>query len=173
MPTKNRHPAGTAPSGLPHIPKTPIGVNPATGRMEHNFDLSALDEWAAEQGYDDGPNPIPIVNTGPASAGLVQLEDGTLYDVTDRYIVAASPEHAHELHHHVGVQHERTGRFDVAAEHTDDGKPVRYRHTDCKHCDAPKTEHLEHPAARTAVASGKEHYLDRQPVSKAKTKAGA
>ena len=49
-----------------------------------------------------------VVATGPA-IGLVQLADGTLYDVTDHYIEVATPEHATEVADKIHDQHIRRG----------------------------------------------------------------
>jgi hypothetical protein len=109
---------GTNPDGSPHYTYT---IEPA--------DLDANGEFH-------------VVNTGRAM-GLVQLADGATYDVTDAYIAVASPEHATEVHHHIGVQLERSGALDIQ------GLP--FTHTDCGHCDAPTTGDDE-PHSPQAVA---------------------
>lgn len=148
------------PSGLPPIPRTPTGINPENGQQMYNYDLSALDEWAAENGYSKD-NPIPMAATGPYSAGIVKLSDGTLYDVTDHFIVTHSQAHSDEIHHAIAMQHERSGRYDSPEQGT------KLRHTDCAFCDAPATEHLQDPRLRTAVASGYDTVLQPLPLQQA------
>lgn len=53
--------------------------------------------------YDAGKGHVVI--TGPIS-GTVQLDDGTTYDVTDTVIEVASPEHAAEVAHQIGLRQE-------------------------------------------------------------------
>lgn len=49
-----------------------------------------------------------VVVTGPAY-GPVTTSDGTVYDVSEQYIEVASPEHAGEVAHLIGVMHEERG----------------------------------------------------------------
>lgn len=134
--------------GLPALPRTQIGWN-ADGTKHFNYDLEGVE---------------CVVATGP-SMGLVQLADGTTYDVTDHYIaidgcdghdetgkpVGTCP--ATEVVHHIALQIERTGRLDTTDPET--GEPIIWQHTDCPHCDVPKTLHLPRAADRTLAARGK------------------
>lgn len=113
-----------------------IGTNP-DGSPHYRFEMEAGDEH--------------IVFTG-AGMGLVQLADGTLYDVSDPVIVVESPEQATEIAHHIAVQVERSGAMDVVDPAS--GELLKYQHTDCDHCDAPKTADDDplSPAAKAQVA---------------------
>ena len=87
--------------------------------------------------------------TGPA-IGWVKLADGTLYDVTRDFIAVETADHVTEVNHHIGLQHEATHRFDQFIPET--GERIVWQHTDCPHCDAPKTLHFKTAAERTAAA---------------------
>ena len=54
-----------------------------------------------------------VVVTGPAY-GPVTTSDGTPYDVSEPVIEVASPEHAGEVAHLIGVKHEQDGHPDHA-----------------------------------------------------------
>jgi len=52
-----------------------------------------------------------VVVTGPAY-GPVTTSDGTVYDVSEQVIEVASPQHAGEVSHLIGVLHEERGHPD-------------------------------------------------------------
>lgn len=108
--------------------KTLLGRDPVTGRPAYNFEIEESDL--------DENGEFHVVATG-AGRGLVQLADGTTYDVTDDMIAVKSEAERAEVAHHIGVQVEKTGVLDSFDENT--GELIKYRHTDCDHCDAPKT----------------------------------
>lgn len=87
------------------IIKRYLGKHPETGEDYYNFSSDS-----------DSPH---FVVTGKAAAGLVQLGDGTLYDVTDEVIEAASAQHAKEISHHIGLQHMKRGTPGVQYEGKD------------------------------------------------------
>jgi hypothetical protein len=57
-----------------------------------------------------------VLLTGDHSRGQVAVSDGTAYDVTPQVIEVESPEHAGEISHHIGVQHEQARRHGLAPE---------------------------------------------------------
>lgn len=73
-----------------------------------------------------------VVITGKAY-GPVTCSDGTVYDVSEHVIEVASPEHAGEVAHLIGVMHEENGHPDHAA-----GQP--FTHECTGHCGALKRE---------------------------------
>jgi hypothetical protein len=70
--------------------------------------------------------------TGPAY-GPVTTSDGTVYDVSEPVIEVASPAHAGEVSHLIGVMHEEHGHPDHAP-----GQPFVHECSD--HCGALKRE---------------------------------
>jgi hypothetical protein len=73
-----------------------------------------------------------VVITGPAY-GPVTTSDGAVYDVSEQVIEVASPEHAGEVSHLIGVMHEERGHPGHAP-----GHPFVHECTD--HCGALKRE---------------------------------
>jgi len=65
-----------------------------------------------------------VVITGKAY-GPVTCPDGTVYDVSEQVIEVASPEHAGEVAHLIGVMHEERGHPDHAP-----GDPFTHECTD-------------------------------------------
>jgi len=86
-----------------------------------------------------------VVFTGPAY-GPVTTSDGTVYDVSEQVIEVASPEHAGEVAHLIGVIHEENGH-----PKQDPGDPFAHRCTDS--CGALKRDGTT-PAAPSALTSG-------------------
>jgi hypothetical protein len=74
-----------------------------------------------------------VVITGPAY-GPVTTSDGVTYDVSEQVIEVASPEHAGEVAHLIGVYHEEHGHPD----HKDPAVP--FAHTCTDSCGALKRE---------------------------------
>jgi hypothetical protein len=77
------------------ITKTYLGLN-EDGTPRYNY---------ASDGH--------VVWTGKAY-GPVTTSDGTTYDVSDDVIEVASPEHAGEVSHLIGIMHEERGHPDHA-----------------------------------------------------------
>jgi hypothetical protein len=94
--------------------KTYLGQNP-DGTPHHHY-------------QSDGP----VVITGKAY-GPVTTSDGVTYDVSEPVIEVASPEHAGEVAHLIGVVHEERGHPDH-----EPGEPFAHECTDS--CGALKRE---------------------------------
>jgi hypothetical protein len=86
-----------------------------------------------------------VVVTGPAY-GPVTTSDGTPYDVSEQVIEVASPEHAGEANHLIGLIHEERGHPDHK-----DGTPFVHTCTDT--CGALKRDGGT-PAAPAALTGG-------------------
>lgn len=119
---------------------TQVGVDPDTGRPVYNHRL------------EDSDGEFQLVVTG-AGQGLVKLADGTLYDVTPPAVLVASAAHASEVAHHIAVQVEASGVLDRVDPGS--GELIRWEHTDCDHCDAPKSDGSHSAAAKAQVAAAK------------------
>lgn len=118
-----------------------VGV--VDGRPHYNFEIEDSDL--------DADGQFHLVHTG-VGRGVVALADGTSYDVSEPVIAVASEAHRTEVAHHIAVQAEASGQLDAVDEAT--GKVYVYEHTDCDHCDAPKTDDTDplSPQAREQMA---------------------
>lgn len=56
----------------------------------------------------DGNGEPHLLITGPVT-GTITVVDGTRYDVTGEVIECASQDHARQVAHFIGLQHEETG----------------------------------------------------------------
>lgn len=97
---------------------------PITKRQIVDDDGNVHDDWKIS---DDTTGHV--VATGGA-VGYATLADGTTYDLNAPLVEVANDDHAQELHHHIGKQHEMTGRFDNPA------LGLKWRHAECRHCDS-------------------------------------
>lgn len=95
-----------------------IGKHPTRGDAWWHYDHDASDGTVA-------------VQTGLGS-GNVTCADGTVYNVSEEVIEAASLAHAHEIAHLIGEQLEQTGECDVPASENE-GVPIPFLHGPCPH----------------------------------------
>ena len=98
--------------------RTHLGKHPTTGEPWFQYD-------------SDDPAKAVLI-TGPA-IGDMTVGDGTSYNVSEG-ASEVDPAHVDELCHLIGLQHEETGRFDVSAEESPTGEPIKWEHTDCAVC---------------------------------------
>lgn len=90
----------------------------------------------------------PVLMTGPVK-GPITLSDGTVYDVSGDYIEVASPEHAGELDHHIGLRHEVEGHPDNRSRGTEEYDPLadEYDHVCTDRCGPAARSDAEADAA--------------------------
>lgn len=81
----------------------------AAGNPVRNDDGSLREHYVFEESDKDENGELHVVATGPIG-GLIELADGTVYDVTDHFI-AVKPEHKDELHAAILREHHAAGRF--------------------------------------------------------------
>lgn len=103
------------------LTRTLIGKHPTSGQPLYHY----------QQGDD---KTTSLLFTGKGT-GTVTCKDGTTYAVDAEVIECASLAHAHEVAHHIGVQAEETGIYDVPAEENE-GVPIPFLHGPCPHCGA-------------------------------------
>lgn len=79
--------------------KTPVGTNP-DGTVRFNYTLT-------QEEHDAG---LVAFATGGAVGGVVSMEDGTVYDVTEGYIPVRR-EHVGQVHVAIHKMHHAAGRY--------------------------------------------------------------